>query len=55
LTLTAIGDHFGFSRERARQVEARAKEKLRLALSGLRKDLQDGERPHEERRLSAVA
>lgn len=32
-TLQAIGNHFGISRERARQLEARAKKKLREALS----------------------
>ena len=35
LTLKELGDHFGFSRERARQLEIRAKEKLRHALQGL--------------------
>ncbi len=32
LTLKEIGEHFGFSRERARQLEVRAKEKLRQEL-----------------------
>lgn len=35
LTLKELGDHFGFSRERARQLEIRAREKLRHALQGL--------------------
>jgi RNA polymerase sigma-32 factor len=32
MTLKELGDHFGFSRERARQLEIRAKEKLKLEL-----------------------
>jgi RNA polymerase sigma-32 factor len=35
LTLKELGDHFGFSRERARQLEIRAKEKLREELRAL--------------------
>ncbi|HET6440004.1 MAG TPA: RNA polymerase factor sigma-32 [Anaeromyxobacter sp.] len=35
LTLKELGEHFGFSRERARQLEIRAKEKLRLELYAL--------------------
>ncbi|HZZ83313.1 MAG TPA: RNA polymerase factor sigma-32 [Anaeromyxobacteraceae bacterium] len=35
LTLKELGEHFGFSRERARQLEIRAKEKLRLELQAL--------------------
>ncbi|HEU4385937.1 MAG TPA: RNA polymerase factor sigma-32 [Anaeromyxobacteraceae bacterium] len=35
LTLKELGDHFGFSRERARQLEIRAKDKLRHALQAL--------------------
>ncbi|HET6923182.1 MAG TPA: sigma factor-like helix-turn-helix DNA-binding protein, partial [Anaeromyxobacteraceae bacterium] len=35
LTLKDLGDHFGFSRERARQLEIRAREKLRRVLLGL--------------------
>lgn len=31
-TLVALGEHYGFSRERARQLEIRAKDKLRLLL-----------------------
>ena len=30
MSLRALGDHFGFSRERARQLELRATEKLRV-------------------------
>lgn len=33
MTLQAIGDHYGISRERARQLEARAKKKLRERLA----------------------
>lgn len=32
MTLSELGEHFGFSRERARQLEIRAKDKLKLAL-----------------------
>jgi RNA polymerase sigma-32 factor len=35
MSLRELGDHFGFSRERARQLELRATEKLRLELAGL--------------------
>src|SRR5512143_736383 len=35
LTLKELGEHFGFSRERARQLEIRAKEKLRQELQTL--------------------
>ncbi len=35
MTLKELGDHFGFSRERARQLEIRAKEKLREELRAL--------------------
>ena len=35
LTLKELGDHFGFSRERARQLEIRAREKLRAELGAL--------------------
>jgi RNA polymerase sigma-32 factor len=34
-TLKDLGAHFGFSRERARQLEIRAREKLRTALRPL--------------------
>jgi len=35
MTLKELGEHFGFSRERARQLEIRAKEKLKLELAAL--------------------
>jgi RNA polymerase sigma-32 factor len=35
MTLKELGEHFGFSRERARQLEIRAKEKLKLELHAL--------------------
>ena len=35
LSLTDIGEHFGVSRERARQLEARAKQKLRARIKQL--------------------
>ncbi len=35
MSLRELGDHFGFSRERARQLELRATERLRLELAGL--------------------
>jgi len=35
MTLKELGDHFGFSRERARQLEIRAREKLRVELAAL--------------------
>ncbi len=35
MTLKELGEHFGFSRERARQLEIRAKEKLRQELHAL--------------------
>jgi RNA polymerase sigma-32 factor len=35
MSLRELGDHFGFSRERARQLELRATEKLRLELTEL--------------------
>jgi RNA polymerase sigma-32 factor len=35
MTLKDLGEHFGFSRERARQLEIRAKEKLKGELEGL--------------------
>jgi RNA polymerase sigma-32 factor len=39
MTLKELGEHFGFSRERARQLEIRAKEKLRQQLHGLALDI----------------
>ncbi len=35
MTLSELGEHFGFSRERARQLEIRAKDKLKAALQEL--------------------
>jgi RNA polymerase sigma-32 factor len=35
MTLSELGEHFGFSRERARQLEIRAKDKLKAALNEL--------------------
>lgn len=40
MTLKELGDHFGFSRERARQLEIRAKEKLRHALHSLAEEIE---------------
>jgi RNA polymerase sigma-32 factor len=39
MTLKELGEHFGFSRERARQLEIRAKEKLRQELNQLAEEL----------------
>jgi RNA polymerase sigma-32 factor len=39
MTFKELGDHFGFSRERARQLEIRAKDKLKLELGRLVSDL----------------
>ena len=39
VSLAAIGRKLGVSRERARQLEARAKQKLRMKLEGLELDL----------------
>jgi len=38
MTLSELGDHFGFSRERARQLEIRAKDKLKAELTLLMSD-----------------
>src|SRR5262245_40401932 len=35
MTLKELGEHFGFSRERARQLEIRAKDKLKSELAAL--------------------
>jgi RNA polymerase sigma-32 factor len=35
MTLKELGEHFGFSRERARQLEIRAKDKLKNELAAL--------------------
>ena len=39
LTLKELGEHFGFSRERARQLEIRAKEKLKQELLALANEI----------------
>ncbi len=39
MTLKELGEHFGFSRERARQLEIRAKEKLKIELVQLMGDI----------------
>jgi RNA polymerase sigma-32 factor len=44
MTLSELGEHFGFSRERARQLEIRAKEKLKTALAELLAEENQG--PH---------
>ena len=49
MTLKELGEHFGFSRERARQLEIRAKAKLEAELGELMEDLFPG----EERRVVA--
>jgi RNA polymerase sigma-32 factor len=41
-TLKDLGDHFGFSRERARQLEIRARQKLLHSLRGAARDLPGG-------------
>jgi RNA polymerase sigma-32 factor len=46
MTLSELGEHFGFSRERARQLEIRAKDKLKLALSELM--IEEGYQPAAE-------
>ena len=40
LTLKELGEHFGFSRERARQLEIRAKDKLKEELAQLVEEVQ---------------
>jgi RNA polymerase sigma-32 factor len=49
LTLKQLGEHFGFSRERARQLEIRGKAKLEAELG----ELMDELFPAEERALVA--
>jgi RNA polymerase sigma-32 factor len=39
MTLKELGEHFGFSRERARQLEIRAKEKLKVELAALANEI----------------
>ena len=43
MTLKELGEHFGFSRERARQLEIRAKAKLEAELGELMEELFPGE------------
>ncbi len=40
MTLKELGEHFGFSRERARQLEIRAKDKLKAELAALMTEVQ---------------
>jgi len=57
LTLKELGEHFGFSRERARQLEIRAKEKLRQELRALAVEIDwptDGKPVEIDDRLLAV-
>jgi RNA polymerase sigma-32 factor len=42
MTLSELGEHFGFSRERARQLEIRAKDKLKNALAEIMAQEQEG-------------
>ena len=49
MTLKELGEHFGFSRERARQLEIRAKDKLKIELAALMAEMQT------DRRLRADA
>ncbi|MFL5400330.1 MAG: RNA polymerase sigma factor RpoH [Myxococcales bacterium] len=51
MTLKELGEHFGFSRERARQLEIRAKAKLESELGALMQDLF----PEDEREPIAAA
>jgi RNA polymerase sigma-32 factor len=46
MTLSELGEHFGFSRERARQLEIRAKDKLKAALTELM--IEEGYQPAAE-------
>ena len=48
MTLKELGEHFGFSRERARQLEIRAKAKLETELGALMQDLFPGEDRREQ-------
>ncbi|WP_224372814.1 RNA polymerase factor sigma-32 [Hyalangium versicolor] len=43
MTLSELGEHFGFSRERARQLEIRAKDKLKAALAELMAEENQGQ------------
>jgi RNA polymerase sigma-32 factor len=58
MTLKELGEYFGFSRERARQLEIRAKEKLREHLQALAAEIDwptDGEPIDVDDSLDAVA
>jgi RNA polymerase sigma-32 factor len=48
MTLKELGEHFGFSRERARQLEIRAKAKLESELGALMQDLFPDEQRGEQ-------
>jgi RNA polymerase sigma-32 factor len=48
MTLKELGEHFGFSRERARQLEIRAKDKLKGELAALMNEVDGGEQQHAE-------
>ncbi|HUC08733.1 MAG TPA: RNA polymerase sigma factor RpoH [Solirubrobacterales bacterium] len=52
MTLKELGEHFGFSRERARQLEIRAKAKLEQELGELMEEVFPGE---DRRPMAAVA
>ncbi|SET35641.1 RNA polymerase sigma factor RpoH [Stigmatella erecta] len=43
MTLSELGEHFGFSRERARQLEIRAKDKLKAELATLMAEVGEGQ------------
>ncbi|SEL77059.1 RNA polymerase, sigma 32 subunit, RpoH [Stigmatella aurantiaca] len=43
MTLSELGEHFGFSRERARQLEIRAKDKLKAELASLMAEVGEGQ------------
>ncbi|MGZ6076852.1 MAG: sigma factor-like helix-turn-helix DNA-binding protein, partial [Myxococcaceae bacterium] len=43
MTLRELGEHFGFSRERARQLEIRAKDKLKCELAALMAEMEPDE------------
>ncbi|HYS80752.1 MAG TPA: RNA polymerase factor sigma-32 [Anaeromyxobacteraceae bacterium] len=56
MTLKDLGEHFGFSRERARQLEIRAQKKLKVELSALAVEIHwplDGKRVEVDERATA--
>jgi RNA polymerase sigma-32 factor len=58
MTLKELGEHFGFSRERARQLEIRAKEKLREHLHAVAAEIEwptDGEPVDVDDSIEAIA